>query len=181
MCTPAGGVTATTIREAEPADGPALCAIHLSAWRAAYRGVIADTLLDGSWIETGAQRWRRWLDGTPERSARVACHGDRPLGFCATVTPSPDYDEDDSVARILALNVRADAWRAGIGTALMTRTLASFRRDGWRTASLWVFERNHGARAFYAHLGFEPDGTVDTFAGAGVVRLRQPLGALAPA
>jgi GNAT superfamily N-acetyltransferase len=79
---------------------------------------------------------------------------------------------------VAALNVRPEAWRSGVGTALMGRALATFRSDGRRTASLWVLERNHGARAFYERLGFETDGAADIFgeSGAPVVRMRRWLG-----
>jgi hypothetical protein len=33
-----------------------------------------------------------------------------------------------------------------------------FRAAGLATASLWVFEANTGARAFYGHLAWLPDG-----------------------
>ena len=48
------------------------------------------------------------------------------------------------------LYVRPEAQREGIGSALLDAAKA-WRPDGLR---LWVFERNSGARAFYARHGF---------------------------
>jgi GNAT superfamily N-acetyltransferase len=48
------------------------------------------------------------------------------------------------------LYVRPDAQRAGIGSALLEEAKRG-RPNGLR---LWVFQRNHAARAFYARHGF---------------------------
>jgi GNAT superfamily N-acetyltransferase len=55
--------------------------------------------------------------------------------------------KDDTVEH---LYVRPEAQRAGIGSALL-RAAQSRRPSGLR---LWTFQRNQGARAFYAHHGF---------------------------
>jgi GNAT superfamily N-acetyltransferase len=55
--------------------------------------------------------------------------------------------QDDMVEH---LYVHPDAQRAGIGSALLEAAKA-LRPGGLR---LWIFQRNHGARAFYARHGF---------------------------
>ena len=62
-----------------------------------------------------------------------------PIGFLAL--------RDDVVEH---LYVRPDFQRAGIGSALLE--VAKRRRPGG--LRLWVFHRNHGARAFYGRHGF---------------------------
>jgi GNAT superfamily N-acetyltransferase len=63
----------------------------------------------------------------------------RPVAFLAL--------RDDIVEH---LYVRPDVQRAGIGSALL-EVAKSRRPSGLR---LWLFQRNHGARAFYARHGF---------------------------
>jgi ribosomal protein S18 acetylase RimI-like enzyme len=174
---PASQDTTLAIRRAVPGDGAGLAAVQRSAWRAAYRGLIPDALLYGRWAESRARAWGRALAHDRPPLVFVAVHGQLPLGFCAVATPSDDHDADGTVAKVMALNVRADCWRSGIGTALMGEALATFRSDGWRSASLWVLAGNDRGRAFYDRLGFEADGAADIFgeSGAPVVRLRRWL------
>ncbi len=169
--------TTLAIRRAIPGDGPGIAAVQRSAWRAAYRGLIPDALLYGLWAESRARAWGRALAGDRPPLVFVAVHDQIALGFCAVAMPSDDHDADGTVAKVMALNVRADSWRSGIGTALMDEALAVVRSDGWRSASLWVLARNDLGRVFYARLGFEADGAADIFgeSGAPVVRLRRWL------
>src|SRR5215207_562222 len=102
----------------------------------------------------GSRRWpvRRVKPCTsPSKTPAV-------VGFCAVAAPSRDEDADDDVAEIAAICVDPDAWRVGVGRALMDVALADLRADGWRWVTLWVLAENHPARDFYARFGFEPDG-----------------------
>jgi GNAT superfamily N-acetyltransferase len=166
-----------SVRWALPGDGAALAGIYLSACRSAYRDLIPDGLLSGSWAQRRAQAWASAVAGRDPPPVYVAGDAEDLLGFCAIDAPSSDYDEDATVAKIMALNVRADAWRSGVGTALMDEVLAAFRRDGWGSASLWLLEGNDRALAFYARFGFKTDGSTDISdaAGAPVVRMRLVL------
>lgn len=148
-----------------------------SAWRAAYRELIPAALLDGRWAQDHAGAWGRALAGERPPLVFVAVRNESLLGFCAIVTPSDDHDEDATVAKVAALNVRASVWRTGVGTALMEEALATLRSGGWCSAALWVLQRNVRARAFYRRLGFEHDGSIDVFgeSGAMVVRMRRFL------
>jgi GNAT superfamily N-acetyltransferase len=76
----------------------------------------------------------------PDCEVLVVRREGRPIAFIAL--------KDDLVEH---LYVRPEAQRAGIGSALL-EAAKSRRPDGLR---LWTFQRNHGARAFYAHHGFE--------------------------
>ena len=69
----------------------------------------------------------------------VVRHAERPVGFLAL--------EDDLVAH---LYVEPGAQRRGVGSALLEAAKAR-RPAGLR---LWVFQRNQGARDFYARHGF---------------------------
>ncbi len=92
--------------------------------------------------------------------------------------PSRDEDAGEGTAEAAATYVVPERWRAGIGSELLGAALSRLREAGFHEATLWVFAGNHGARAFYGTLGFEPDGaevTHDWAAGEAAVRLRASL------
>jgi GNAT superfamily N-acetyltransferase len=83
---------------------------------------------------------RRYFAGVIEDcEVLVVRREGQPIAFIAV--------KDDLVAH---LYVRPDAQRAGIGSALLDAAKGR-RPTGLR---LWVFQRNQGARAFYARHGF---------------------------
>ena len=88
----------------------------------------------------------------------VAVEDTAVVGFCAIAAPSRDDDAEDDVAEIAAIYVEPEAWRAGVGRALIDVALVDLRDDGWRWMTLWVLAENRQARDFYARFGFEPDG-----------------------
>lgn len=75
----------------------------------------------------------------PRCEVLVIRRGAEPVGFLALAGEWVEH-----------LYVRPDAQRAGIGSALLEAAKAR-RPCGLR---LWAFQRNHGARAFYARHGF---------------------------
>jgi len=168
------------VRQAERGDAWALAEVHTSAWLAAYRGLMSDEFLDGISIEKWAARWTENLNRDELPPVRVAMRDGAIAGFCTVATPSRDEDTGDEFAEVVALNVSPDAWRSGVGTALMTDVLDRFRRDGWKVASLWVVDGNDRAQSFYRRLGFEFDGAsiTDPEDGATELRMRLPLSAV---
>jgi hypothetical protein len=97
----------------------ALAQIHVAAWQAAYRGVMADAFLDGLDVRQLAERWRQTLAGTrgpehtPETVLVVELGDGPPLGFAMTGPerqPSPQ-----SETRRGALGDQHRAQRLGSG------------------------------------------------------------------
>jgi len=167
----------TSVRGVERGDAAELAAVHVAAWLAAYRGLMPDAFLDDINIEQSKARWTERLSGDELPPVRVAVRDDALVGLCIVATPSRDDDAGDDVAEIVAMNVRPDAWRSGVGTVLMNDALGRFRSDGWRVASLWVVDGNDRAERFYQRFGFEFDGASKTHeaSGAREVRMRLPL------
>ena len=122
----------TEISPAAAADGDALAALFTAARNAAMPWQ-AD-------LHTAAED-RRFIGERvmPRCEVLVARRDGEPAGFLAL--------GEDMVEH---LYVRPDAQRAGIGSALLEAAKAR-RPAGLR---LWVFQRNEGARAFYAGHGF---------------------------
>jgi ribosomal protein S18 acetylase RimI-like enzyme len=170
-----------SVRDVERSDATGLAAVHVGAWLAGYRGIVPDAFLDGMTVEKWEARWNGWLDSDEPPSVRVAVRDGVVVGFCIVVTPSRDTDTGDEFAEVTALNVSPDAWRSGVGTALMADALDRLRDDDWQAVSLWVADGNGRAHEFYKRLGFQFDGasSLNEESGVTVVRMRLPLIAVA--
>jgi ribosomal protein S18 acetylase RimI-like enzyme len=162
------------VRRAVRDDAAPIGGVHVRAWQAAYRGLMPDEVLDGLSVEQREQMWQQALANQEGPVVYVAVDDAAVVGFCAVAAPSRDEDAEDDVAEIVAIYVDPNAWRVGVGRALMDVALAELREDAWRSVTLWVLAENHPARDFYARLGFEPDGAETTHesSGAKEVRLR---------
>lgn len=126
-------------------------------------------------VEQRQARWSERLSDDAGVPVRVAVREGAIVGFCLVAAPSRDADAGEDVAEIAALNVSPDAWGCGVGTALVHDALASLKRDGWRTVSLWVVDGNDRARTFYERLGFRLDGASTTHEGSGARELRMTM------
>jgi ribosomal protein S18 acetylase RimI-like enzyme len=165
------------VRRALPHDAPAIAAVHVHTWQAAYRGLVPDQLLDALSVTQREDVWRQVLAGDDGTRVYVAIGEGRVVGFCAVAAPSRDEDAEEGVAEIGAIYVHPDVWRSGVGRALMDVAIGDLQEDGWRWVTLWVFAENQQARDFYARLGFEPDEAEMTHApsGGAEIRLRRPI------
>lgn len=166
-----------SVRDIRPADAGELGAVHANAWLDAYRGLMSDAFLDTISVKQWQARWTEQLSHDDLPPVRVAVRDGSIVGMCIVATPSRDQDTDGTTAEIVAMNVSPEAWRSGVGSALMQDALDRFRHDGWQTASLWVVEGNTRAQSFYRRFGFEFDGarTAHEPSGAREVRMRLPL------
>jgi GNAT superfamily N-acetyltransferase len=75
---------------------------------------------------------------------------------------SRDPDAGPETGEVRTLFVAAGRWRRGVGRALMAAALDEFGRRGYGEATVWSFEANARANAFYEAHGFTPDGTERT-------------------
>jgi RimJ/RimL family protein N-acetyltransferase len=172
-------VSGVTVRAADERDAGAIAAVQTRGWQTAYRGLLADSVLDGLSVEARAWAWREVLAAGGDDAATTVSEVDGAVvGFCALSTPARDADASPGTAEIAAIYVDPDRWRAGVGGALLGAALAQLERDGWERVTLWVLDGNDAARAFYARFGFAPDGATqfDERLGAAEVRLVRELG-----
>jgi hypothetical protein len=150
------------IREATPADAPDLTRARQDAWRAAYRGIVPDAVLDGLDHEKEANRWRERLSPpppgasggtvpTPPPKNFVAELDGRVVGFCGG---GPCRDEDlEYDGELYAIYIHPRWHGQGIGRALLERMARWLRWLGCRRMLIWVLEDNAPARRFYESLG----------------------------
>ncbi|NNG39331.1 GNAT family N-acetyltransferase [Flexivirga sp. ID2601S] len=147
------------------ADAPELAAMHMQVWRDTYAGMLSQDYLDSMELGPRIAHWRKRIgvanarehegssdvDGVRQLS-RLARHlpSGRIAGFCQV---GAARDEGAPVAQELgALNVLREFHGCGVAGQLVDATL------GGLPAYLWVVEQNLRAQAFYAKLGFAPDG-----------------------
>ena len=147
------------VREAVAADVAAIAAIHIAAWRAAYRGHMPDTYLDALSMDERRRLWSGVVTRAGPGRLTVAHVTEEPLGFCYY---GPTRDKGEAVAEIYAVNVHPAAWRNGAGRALCEHAERHAAALEFPTVTLWVLKANEPARSFYQRLGYVPDGAVRT-------------------
>ena len=166
------------VRRAVPADAAAIARIHVRAWQVAYRGLVPDDVLDGLSVEQWEIGWLKMISDTESSPITFVAERDgHVVGFVAHAAPSRDEDAHGRTAEVGAIYVDPGAWRSGVGSALMDAALDELRNGSWSELTLWVLAENAGARAFYAHYGFQPDGAevLHEQSGQSEIRLRASL------
>jgi ribosomal protein S18 acetylase RimI-like enzyme len=142
-----------TIRPAAAADAGAIAAVHVAAWRWAYRGLVADAALQALSMVTREGMWREII---PLGGVVAAVDGDQVVGFVAYgATEQSGTGDAGEVFAIYLL----EGWTGmGIGHTLITRATEGLRALGFDRATLWVLEANTRARRFYEAVGWRSDG-----------------------
>ena len=130
--------------------------VHMGGWLTAYRGIIADEILDGLDRTAWLRRYRDQAAGDGPWQTFVAV-GDRPLGH---VTFGPYREQgsekiDPAVGEILSIYVDSRVYGTGVGGLLLETALEMLPQ---REVRLWVLEENTRARRFYEKYGLRPDG-----------------------
>ncbi len=86
--------------------------------------------------------------------------------------PGRDEPAGSNVAEVVAIYVDPKRWMAGIGRALMESATGLAADAGYPEMTLWTFERNAQARAFYARLGWTKDDERRPHAATGTPTIR---------
>jgi len=128
-----------------------LAECHITCWREAYRGLVPDHVLDAFDVDRRAEQWERIRVRYPG-STHVALVDDDVIGF-ASAGASRD-ESPVTPTELNALYVRAAWYGTGVAHDLIRAALLPDT-----PCSLWVFEKNPRAQAFYRKHGFELDGT----------------------
>ncbi|GGP24665.1 GNAT family N-acetyltransferase [Silvimonas amylolytica] len=141
------------IRPANVADAPAIAAIHIAAWQAAYKQIIEPGFLASMNLEARIQRWQHNL--TCGSGYLVSTLDHELTGW---VGYGADNEVPPDCGAIRGLYIAPAHWRDGHGQALLAAALQALRQQGWRHAGLVVLQANQMARAFYEKHGFVTDG-----------------------
>lgn len=145
-----------SVRPATFEDVPALAALHVAAWRAAYDALLPQALLDSMQVAERERMWRNAL-GQPGEVFVYEQQG-RLVGF-GSLGRQRDEDKDDAATKELyTLYALPDVWGQGVGRSLWLTMLKSLQSQNIQEVSLWVLKGNERGISFYEKAGFKPDG-----------------------
>lgn len=143
------------VRAATVADAEAIGTVQANAWREAYEDLLPPAVMRRD-AGLRARQWRTNIE-SGERDVFVSMAGGTMVGFCS-LARSRDVDAPGTTGEVTALYVDPSAWRRGHGRALVSTAKEHAAARGWTELTLWVLANNDPARAFYAAMGFQPDG-----------------------
>ncbi len=126
----------------------------MSSWRASYRGILPDHVLDRMSVdERTASRRELLRDGSGLQL--VACdttYGDV-VGFCDA---GPSRRPGTWDGEVYAIYLARHAQRHGLGARMFEEVMAWLHGRGTASMIVWVLERNTYARRFYEAMGGKP-------------------------
>ncbi len=152
MNTPAQVASAILIREATALDAQALAMVHVSSWRAAYRGIIDDADLDALSVDRRRESNLAWFrNHSPSTFVRVAVDAQAKVIGYAMAGPAR-IGAPTTLGEIYVFYLLPDAQRQGVGSRLMRSMARGLDLRGMDALVVWALERNP-ARAFYERMG----------------------------
>jgi len=154
----AGSTGPWTIRAAGPDDAGDIAALHVASWRWAYRGLLADGVLDALSVDDRAARWAELL--ADDDVTVLVAERDGALAGFASAGASRDDDATQETGEVAAIYLAEAEAGSGLGRVLFARIQDELRSRGFVRATLWVLETNARARRFYEREGWWWDGSV---------------------
>jgi RimJ/RimL family protein N-acetyltransferase len=145
-------VTDFQIREAAPADAPALVALARSVASEPEGWLLSSD----EW--RGAAAERRYLRSVRRSRHAAVFVAEAPEGLVGRLSVARDPHPASSHVADLGLMVAATHRRRGIGWALLERTVEWARGNGILKLELHVFPHNEAAIALYDRFGFVREG-----------------------
>ena len=146
--------TPAVIRDAQPADVPAIAELCARAIHQAYAGLVtADyiTRVVSHWY--GPERLRREIAPAPGWFGFVVATEDGVAGVAGS-----GWAEGGQACELFTLYVDPARQRRGIGRALVAHEVDRARRSGGRWLDVAVLPGNLAAMRFYQACGFTPAG-----------------------
>jgi mycothiol synthase len=148
-----------------PIDDTPVAGVTIRPWEEDDAGAALDArnqAFAGHWGSTPVdpEGWRHLLgsDGVRPDLSWVAVDGSDVIGICLNAYFPGDEEVTGRRTGWIEQLAVVDRWRGrGVGGALLTRSMQTFRREGFTHAGLDVDTENpSGAPALYRRLGFEP-------------------------
>jgi ribosomal protein S18 acetylase RimI-like enzyme len=141
-----------SVRIATPDDADAIERVRTDTWRATYRGLIPDRVLDALGYDGSRRRQHMArMPLQPDRFVLVAEHDGEVVGF-ANGGPSR-VDDKAHPGEIHAIYVLPSHQGHHHGTSLLSSAARELVARGWRGMLIWVLRGNQPSRRWYEHMG----------------------------
>lgn len=147
------------IRDARPADVPAIARVHVESWRTTYRDVLPQSYLNELSSSAREEMWGQAF--SPESATFLVVAEDlgKIVGFAAAGPARQDTPEAKGYAgELYAVYTLADYQRRGLGRRLVVSAAEGLLAKGYSDMITWVIEDNAACR-FYERLGGEQVGS----------------------
>lgn len=149
------------IREATIDDASGIAKVHVDSWKAAYRDIMPDSLLDSLEYDRRSKYFCQSIESGSD-DIFVAELDFKIIGFM-TVGPCRDHDVDKKrTGEIWGIYLLPGFWRKGIGSLLCRHAVHILLSRGYSEVTLWVLSQNAESRHFYEKMGFNLDGGIRT-------------------
>lgn len=141
------------IRNIEEKDIPYAVDIKINSWKTAYKGIIDDKFLNSMDRDKIIEKRK---NDYKDINFIVAELDGEIVGFCR-YTDSNKYlqKSDDTDCELLALYVKPELKRNGIGTKLLQFVVNEFKRKNKTKMILWCLKDNEPSKKFYTKMGGE--------------------------
>ncbi|GAA0646933.1 GNAT family N-acetyltransferase [Salarchaeum japonicum] len=142
-------------RLASPDDLAGLQRVNALAWRAAYSGLVPESVLDSLSTDVSDDTAERRFEELRDADGRVfvAERNDAIVGYARVRWTDTERFVNPGEAGLTELYVHPDHWQEGIGTALLDRVLDSLP-DDTDALVLEALAGNERAQAFSTRRGF---------------------------
>lgn len=159
------------IRTGTTADAGEIARVFVQGWRAGYRGVVADEIIDSLDIADWTLGFRERL--RENTLTTIVWAADSAVAGFARFGADP-HRSAPAAGYLASLYVDPTRSGQGIGRALLEAVVHGLTQAGRDDIELWVFRANGRARELYERRGFRYTGrtAVDPEWGAEQVRYR---------
>lgn len=143
------------IRDAKPADVPAIARVHVESWRTTYREVLPQGYLNELSYGAREEMWQQAF--SPESTTFLVVAEDlgKIVGFAAAGPARQETSEAKPYGgELYAVYTLAEYQRRGLGRRLVVAAAETLIAKGYSDMITWVIEDDAACR-FYERLGGE--------------------------
>ena len=145
------------IRRAKISDCKTIGFIHVESCKAAYKGIIPDSVLNSVSAKRMADYYYRVLVKKAQDVVLIF-KDDKPAGYMSLIEYR-NKNNNYSAMQVYRIYLLPSYRHQGLGTELINWGIKEAKDKGHSKLFLWVIKENLSARKFYEKLGLRYDGT----------------------